>query len=80
VLSEPQPEDQWLGRAGWVHEAVAADFPALSGHDVYLSGPPPMVNAAKTAFLAHGLPEAQLFYDSFEFSPDTLKAMQETQS
>ena len=77
VLSEPQPEDQWLGRTGWVHEAVAADFPALSGHDVYLSGPPPMVNAAKTAFLAHGLPEAQLFYDSFEFSPDTLKAMQE---
>lgn len=76
VLSEPLPEDAWAGRTGWVHDAVARDFPDLSGHDVYLSGPPPMVNAAQTAFLAQGLPEAQLFYDSFEYSPDTLKAMQ----
>jgi CDP-4-dehydro-6-deoxyglucose reductase len=79
VLSDPKPEDHWEGRTGWVHDAVAADFPDLTGHDVYLSGPPPMVQAAKTAFLAHGLPEAQLFYDSFEYSPDTLKAMQESQ-
>ncbi len=76
VLSEPQAEDNWQGRSGWVHEAVAADFPDLSGYDVYMSGPPPMVNAAKQAFLAQGLPEAQLYYDSFEYSPDTLKAMQ----
>ncbi|MEB4589747.1 CDP-6-deoxy-delta-3,4-glucoseen reductase [Candidatus Thiothrix sp. Deng01] len=76
VLSEPKAEDAWQGRTGWVHAAVAADFPDLSGFDVYLSGPPPMVQAAKTAFLAQGLPEAQLFYDSFEYSPDTLKAMQ----
>ena len=76
VLSEPQATDAWQGRSGWVHEAVASDFPDLAGYDVYLSGPPPMVNAAKVAFLAQGLPEAQLFYDSFEYSPDTLKAMQ----
>jgi CDP-4-dehydro-6-deoxyglucose reductase len=80
VLSEPLPEDAWTGRTGWVHDAVAADFPDLSGHDVYLSGPPPMVNAAKTAFLAQGLPEEQLYYDSFEYSPDTLKAMQDKQA
>lgn len=76
VLSEPKTEDAWQGRTGWVHSAVATDFPDLSGFDVYLSGPPPMVQAAKTAFLAQGLPEAQLFYDSFEYSPDTLKAIQ----
>jgi CDP-4-dehydro-6-deoxyglucose reductase len=79
VLSEPQPEDAWQGRTGWVHAAVAADFPDLSAHDVYMSGPPPMITAAKASFLAQGLPEAQLFYDSFEYSPDTLKAMQENQ-
>jgi CDP-4-dehydro-6-deoxyglucose reductase len=39
-----------------------------------------MVNAAKTAFLAQGLPEEQLYYDSFEYSPDTLKAIQEKAS
>lgn len=76
VLSEAQPQDQWQGRSGWVHEAVAADFPDLSGYDVYLSGPPPMVNAAKPVFMEQGLPENQLYYDSFEYSTDTLKAMQ----
>jgi CDP-4-dehydro-6-deoxyglucose reductase len=68
VLSEPRPEDAWEGRAGWVHEAVAADYPDLSGYDVYMSGPPPMIEAARTAFFAQGLPAEQLFYDSFEFS------------
>ena len=69
VLSEPHPEDQWLGRTGWVHEAVAADYPELHGHDVYMSGPPPMIAAAKPAFADRGLPAEQLFYDSFEFAP-----------
>ncbi|MCP5158489.1 MAG: CDP-6-deoxy-delta-3,4-glucoseen reductase [Gammaproteobacteria bacterium] len=68
VLSEPQPEDPWQGRTGWVHEAVAADYPDLSGHDIYMSGPPPMIEAAKPVFAAQGLPAEQLFYDSFEFS------------
>jgi CDP-4-dehydro-6-deoxyglucose reductase len=68
VLSEPRLEDGWLGRTGWVHEAVAADYPDLSGYDVYMSGPPPMIEVAKPAFAARGLPVEQLFYDSFEFS------------
>ena len=68
VLSEPCPEDDWQGRTGWVHEAVAVDYPDLSGHDVYMSGPPPMIDAAKPVFAALGLPVEQLFYDSFEFS------------
>jgi CDP-4-dehydro-6-deoxyglucose reductase len=79
VLSAPHADDQWEGRTGWVHAAAAADFPDMSGYDVYLSGPPPMVQAAKAVFLAQGLPEAQLFFDSFEYSPDTLKAMEENQ-
>ena len=69
VLSEPHPEDQWSGRTGWVHEAVAADYPDLRGYEVYLSGPPPMIAAAKPAFAVRGLPAEQMFYDSFEFAP-----------
>jgi len=69
VLSEPRPEDGWQGRVGWVHEAVGADYPDLSNHAVYMSGPPPMIQAAKPVFAAQGLPEDRLFYDSFEFSP-----------
>ncbi len=68
VLSEPRPEDDWTGRAGWVHEAVVADYPDLSGYEVYMSGPPAMIDAAKPAFAARGLPEDQLFYDSFDYS------------
>jgi CDP-4-dehydro-6-deoxyglucose reductase len=65
VLSEPDPD--WEGESGWVHERVVADYPDLSGHDVYMSGPPPMINAGKEAFLAHGLPAENLFSDSFEY-------------
>jgi CDP-4-dehydro-6-deoxyglucose reductase len=69
VLSEPRPEDDWKGRTGWVHQAVANDYPDLSGHEVYMSGPPPMIEAAKPVFAVHGLPVEQLFYDSFDFAP-----------
>lgn len=68
VLSEPRLEEAWEGRTGWVHEAVAADYPDLSGYAVYMSGPPPMIEAAKRTFAAQGLPVEQLFYDSFEFA------------
>ncbi len=66
VLSEPLPEDNWSGRGGWVHEAVIADHPDLSRHEVYASGPPPMIEALKKAVKAHGLPDDRLYYDSFE--------------
>ncbi len=71
VLSEPKPEDKWQERSGWVHEAVLADYPDLSGHDVYMSGPPPMIRVARAAFASRGLPDEQLFFDSFEFSSDS---------
>ncbi len=70
VLSEPRPEDAWDGRTGLVHEAVLADHPDLPRFDVYMAGPPGMIRAAREAFLARGLPEGQLFYDSFEPAAD----------
>ncbi len=68
VLSEPAADDDWAGETGFVHESVANAFPSLSGYDVYLCGPPVMIEAAKQQFGKQGLPEAQLFYDSFDFS------------
>jgi CDP-4-dehydro-6-deoxyglucose reductase, E3 len=68
VLSEPNPEDRWIGRTGWVHEAVIADHPDLSNFEVYASGPPPMIEAARPLFAAHGLPGERLYFDSFEFA------------
>ncbi len=68
VLSEPEEGDHWEGRTGWVHEAVAEDHDDLAGYDVYLCGPPPMIQAARVPFLIKNLPEEQMFSDSFEFS------------
>ncbi len=67
VLSQ---EDEWDGRSGWVHEAVVADHPDLSGFDIYMSGPPAMIGAARDLFLAHGVPRDHLYSDAFEFSND----------
>ncbi|MDZ7810968.1 MAG: hypothetical protein U5L11_13995 [Arhodomonas sp.] len=70
VLSEPDPADGWQGRTGFVHEAVLADHPDLSAYDVYMSGPPPMIDAARTAFLVHGLDPDHLYFDAFDYAVD----------
>jgi len=67
VLSDSS-DDDWQGREGFVHEAVLEDFPDLSGFDVYAAGPPVMIESLKISFAKHGLPEGQLFFDSFEFA------------
>jgi CDP-4-dehydro-6-deoxyglucose reductase, E3 len=61
-------EAAWTGRSGLVHEAVLTDRDDLSGCDVYAAGPPAMIEAIRASFIARGLPEQQLFYDSFEFA------------
>jgi CDP-4-dehydro-6-deoxyglucose reductase len=68
ALSEPFPEDEWSGETGFVHDVVIKKFSDMSSYDVYLCGPPPMIDAGKKAFLARGLSEDRLFFDSFEFS------------
>jgi CDP-4-dehydro-6-deoxyglucose reductase len=67
VLSEPQPEDGWQGRTGWVHQAVLADFADLSGYQVYACGAPPMIEAARKDFMARGLPESEFYSDAFAY-------------
>ncbi len=70
VLSQPAPEDKWQGASGWVHEVLLQRYAStLADYDVYMSGPPAMIDAARHAFVAAGLPATQLFYDSFDFAP-----------
>ncbi len=64
VLSEPGAS--WTGRSGFVHEAVLADHPDLSGHEVYACGNPLMVEAARARFIgAARLPATRFFADAF---------------
>ena len=57
-------------RAGWVHEAVLADFPHLAGLPVYAAGPPQMILAIRDAFEARGARAAQLHFDVFDYAVD----------
>ncbi|MGH8496182.1 MAG: CDP-6-deoxy-delta-3,4-glucoseen reductase [Gammaproteobacteria bacterium] len=72
VLSEPAASDAWTGRTGLVHRAVLEDYPSLAACDVYMSGPPDMIEAGRREFPARGLDPARLFFDSFDFAPDVL--------
>lgn len=70
VLSEPLPEDEWSGRTGYVHQSVLEDFEDLSEFEVYASGPPPMVQAAREAFPGKGHNPDNFYSDSFEYAAD----------
>jgi CDP-4-dehydro-6-deoxyglucose reductase len=71
VLSEPRPQDEWTGRTGFVHQAVMADLPDLSGHQVYACGAPVMVESAQRDFVALcGLPEDEFLADAFTSEAD----------
>jgi CDP-4-dehydro-6-deoxyglucose reductase len=59
----------WQGRSGFVHAAVLADHPDLSGFEVYACGNPLMVDAARRDFAEAGLPEAAFFSDAFTSAP-----------
>ena len=46
-------------------EAILADFPSLSGCEIYACGSVKMVEVARPAFIAQGLPEDACFSDAF---------------
>ncbi|WP_428606352.1 CDP-6-deoxy-delta-3,4-glucoseen reductase [Sedimenticola sp.] len=68
VLSEPDAD--WTGERGFVHEAVLRDHPDMSPYDLYMSGPPVMIFAARDAFAAAGLDQDRMYSDVFEWAQD----------
>ncbi len=74
VISDALPEDAWVGRSGFVHRAVMADFPDLSTFQVYACGAPIVVNSAQKDFVEScGLPSDEFYADSFVTTADTAK-------
>jgi CDP-4-dehydro-6-deoxyglucose reductase, E3 len=71
VLSEAAPD--WRGRTGWVHAAALQDLIDLRAFDIYMAGPPAMIEAARRSFEAGGVPDAQVLFDSFDYAPDSLE-------
>jgi CDP-4-dehydro-6-deoxyglucose reductase, E3 len=74
VLSQADTAERCHTRAGWVHDAVLADHPDLSAFEVYAAGPPAMIEAMREAFPRHGLAPERLYFDSFDYAPDAVRA------
>ncbi len=75
VVSNAFAEDVWTGRTGFVHQAVTADFPDLSAHQVYACGAPIVVDSAQADFVSIcKLPEDEFYADSFITEADKAKA------
>jgi CDP-4-dehydro-6-deoxyglucose reductase len=66
VLSEPDAD--WKGRTGFVHDAVLQDIDNIPEYDVYMAGPPVMVNSAREAFEGKGLSRDYMYSDAFEYA------------
>jgi len=64
VLSEPDID--WTGRVGHVQDAVLADLPDLTGHEVYACGNQQMIDQVRHDFVEHaGLDPADFYCDPF---------------
>ncbi|MDH3901356.1 MAG: CDP-6-deoxy-delta-3,4-glucoseen reductase [Gammaproteobacteria bacterium] len=79
VLSEPSAEDNWDGETGLVTDSVIAHYPDLSGYDVYMSGPPVMVETGYDLFQQHGLETSRFFSDAFAYAAvaESIKGLQQ---
>jgi CDP-4-dehydro-6-deoxyglucose reductase, E3 len=71
VLSEPLAA--WAGPTGLVHAAALEEIEDLAAHEVYAAGPPAMIAAVQGEFAARGAPSTRLYFDSFDYAPDTLE-------
>jgi CDP-4-dehydro-6-deoxyglucose reductase len=71
VLSDAQP--QWRGLNGWVHEAAFKEIEDLESYEVYAAGPPAMIEALQREYAARGVSSSRLYFDSFDYAPDTLE-------
>lgn len=70
AFTEPGNGESEDSFTGFVHEAVLDEYADLSGFDIYMSGPPVMIDAGRKAFIENGAQKRRIFFDSFEFGLD----------
>jgi Na+-transporting NADH:ubiquinone oxidoreductase subunit F len=69
ALSEPQPEDNWSGLVGFIHQCLLDTY--LDKHEdpteieYYLCGPPPMIEAVNRMLYDLGVEDEMIAYDKF---------------
>jgi propane monooxygenase reductase subunit len=65
ALSEPDADDDWAGETGLITDVLRRREDSLAGADVYVCGPPPMVEAALDLLPSLGVGEKSIYYDKF---------------
>ncbi|BCL61987.1 hypothetical protein DGMP_26800 [Desulfomarina profundi] len=69
ALSDPQPEDNWSGYTGFIHQVVLdnylKDHPAPEDINYYLCGPPMMTRAVFEMLEELGVEKENIHFDDF---------------
>ncbi len=69
ALSDPQPEDNWDGYTGFIHQVIHDNYlvthEAPEDIEYYMCGPGPMANAVKTMLDNLGVERSSLYFDDF---------------
>ena len=69
ALSEPQPEDDWDGLVGFIHQVAydeyLNDHPDPAEIEYYLCGPPMMLSAVETMLDDLGVEPEMIAFDDF---------------
>jgi len=69
ALSDPEPEDNWQGLTGFIHDAVRdvylKDHPAPEDCEYYLCGPPMMLQAVMAMLDNLGVERENIHFDDF---------------
>ena len=70
ALSEPAADEDWDGEVGLITDVVRRLATDIGAADVYVCGPPPMVEAALELLPELGVDEKRIFYDKFTTTGD----------
>ncbi|HLP05337.1 MAG TPA: NADH:ubiquinone reductase (Na(+)-transporting) subunit F [Paludibacter sp.] len=69
ALSEPQPEDNWTGSVGFIHQVILnnylKDIDEPEDIEYYMCGPGPMAKAVENMLWNLGVPKEMLRFDDF---------------
>ena len=69
ALSEPQPEDNWSGATGYIHnvlfENYLKDHPEPEDCEYYLCGPPMMTASVEQMLYDLGVEKENILFDDF---------------
>lgn len=69
ALSEPQPEDNWTGLKGFIHQVLLEEYlkkhPAPEDCEYYICGPPMMLSAVRKMLSDLGVEPENVAYDDF---------------